>query len=276
MKISTLFASALMLAVPGMAGAETVAVTATPAQAVARGLASSGARRTVLAQTRVAPDTYRRLVKDDYGRVFYDIVRQGRVSAAPQRITVPMRAPQNASFFEDFESHAGQLDWLPEGWTEINTPENKATQEMCSHNINNTWAAQDTGDGYWTAITSDGVKECWIHFTYDWSYKNAEGETVKGEAAPQDEWLITPEFTVQQGHDLFFLCEVDRVANHGGQIQMRVRQSATDGIRAVETEVNDGPVQYFNLQGVAVPGADLVPGVYIRRQGTRVSKVTVR
>lgn len=209
MKISTLFASALMLTVPGMAGAETVAVTATPAQTVARGLSSSGVRRTVLAQTRVAPDTYRRLVKDEHGRVFYDIVRQGRVSAAPQRITVPMRAPQNASFFEDFESHAGQLDWLPEGWTEINTPENKTTQEMCSHNINNSWAAQDTGDGYWTAITSDGVKECWIHFTYSWSYVNGEGETIKGEAAPQDEWLITPEITVQDGHDLFFLGELD-------------------------------------------------------------------
>lgn len=88
-------------------------------------------------------------------------------------------------------------------------PENKPTMEMCRHNINNTWNAQDTGDGYWTAITSDGVKECWIHFTYSWSYNNDAGEKVEGSKAPQDEWLITPEITVGEADDLFFLAEVD-------------------------------------------------------------------
>ena len=111
-----------------------------------------------------------------------------RTSEYPQSF----KAPANATFYEGFEGHAGELDWLPEGWTEINTPENKPTS-MCSHNINNSWSGQDTGDGYWTAITTDGVKECWIHFTYNWSYKNSEGEKVEGAKAPQDEWLITPE-----------------------------------------------------------------------------------
>ena len=37
---------------------------------------------------------------------------------------------------------------------------------------------------------------------------------------------------------------------------------------------NDGPVEYFNLQGVRV--AEPVSGIYIRRQGTSVSKIVVR
>ena len=165
--------------------------------------------RTVLAEKKVADGVKKRVVRDAKGRVFCDIVRNGKVSTDPQIIKKPLRAPGNASFFEDFESHQDELDWLPEGWSEINTPENIPTPEMCQHYINNSWAAQDTGDGYWTDITSDGVKECWIHFTYNWSYKNSEGEEVAGSAAPQDEWLISPAFTVQQNHDLFFLAEMD-------------------------------------------------------------------
>lgn len=37
----------------------------------------------------------------------------------------------------------------------------------------------------------------------------------------------------------------------------------------------DAPVEYFNLQGMRVQGK-LVPGIYIRRQGSEVTKVLVR
>ena len=36
------------------------------------------------------------------------------------------------------------------------------------------------------------------------------------------------------------------------------------------------PAEYFNLQGLKVDGANLAPGVYIRRQGSKVSKILVR
>lgn len=168
--------------------------------------------RTVISEKQMAPGIKKRAVRDSRGRIFYDIVKNGKVSAAPQYINRPWKAVENASFFENFEGHTNELDWLPEGWTEINTPENTPTLEMCSHNINNSWNVQDTGDGYWTDITTDGVKECWIHFTYNWSYQNGNGEKIEGAAAPQDEWVITPQFTVGQNHDLFFLAEIDRGA----------------------------------------------------------------
>ncbi|WP_289740798.1 choice-of-anchor J domain-containing protein [Muribaculum intestinale] len=165
--------------------------------------------RTVLSEKEMAPGIVQRVVRDREGHIYKDMVKHGKVSAGRQNIRKVFKAPANATFYEGFEGHAGELDWLPEGWTEINTPENKPTLEMCSHNINNSWSGQDTGDGYWTAITTDGVKECWIHFTYNWSYKNSEGEKVEGAKAPQDEWLITPEITVGANDDLFFLAEAD-------------------------------------------------------------------
>lgn len=39
--------------------------------------------------------------------------------------------------------------------------------------------------------------------------------------------------------------------------------------------VADGPVEYYNLQGVRMHG-DLAPGLYIRRQGTETAKVVIR
>ena len=54
----------------------------------------------------------------------------------------------------------------------------------------------------------------------------------------------------------------------GLEIDMR-----SDAISAVEAE-NDAPVEYFNLQGVRVENP--VNGLFIRRQGTKVSKVVIR
>lgn len=39
---------------------------------------------------------------------------------------------------------------------------------------------------------------------------------------------------------------------------------------------SEGPVQFFNLQGVEVAAANLAPGIYIRRQGNTAAKVVVR
>lgn len=172
-------------------------------------VAAMSTDRQVIAQKQLAPGVTKRVVKDAQGRIFADMVRDGRVSAAPSHIRPVRKAPAGVSFYEGFESHAGELDWIPEGWTEINTDANIPTEEMCRHNINNSWSVQNTGDGYWTDITSDGVKECWIHFTYAWSYVDSNGEKVAGGPDLQDEWLVTPSIKVGQDESLFFLAEFD-------------------------------------------------------------------
>ena len=45
---------------------------------------------------------------------------------------------------------------------------------------------------------------------------------------------------------------------------------------AVDNTDNNAPVEYFNLNGVRVEGGNLVPGVYIRRQGSVATKVVVK
>lgn len=47
------------------------------------------------------------------------------------------------------------------------------------------------------------------------------------------------------------------------------------GISDVEVD-EDAPVEYFNLQGMPVGADNLTPGVYIRRQGSKVAKILVR
>ena len=50
---------------------------------------------------------------------------------------------------------------------------------------------------------------------------------------------------------------------------------ATSGVEGVAADSDaDAPIEYFNLQGVRVdnPGH----GIYIRRQGNKVSKTSVR
>lgn len=52
-----------------------------------------------------------------------------------------------------------------------------------------------------------------------------------------------------------------------------VEASAIDNIAADEAE---GPVEYFNLQGMRVAPENLVPGIYVRRQGSVTTKVHVK
>ncbi|WP_297070850.1 calycin-like domain-containing protein [uncultured Duncaniella sp.] len=51
--------------------------------------------------------------------------------------------------------------------------------------------------------------------------------------------------------------------------------SSTSAIGSIEADGN-GVAEYFNLQGIRVNGENMTPGVYVKRQGGKVSKVIVR
>ncbi len=51
---------------------------------------------------------------------------------------------------------------------------------------------------------------------------------------------------------------------------------ATTGIEDFETEEIEMPVEWYNLQGVRVDAENILPGIYIRRQGNNVTKVLVK
>lgn len=52
----------------------------------------------------------------------------------------------------------------------------------------------------------------------------------------------------------------------------------TSGIDNVvaDPDATEGPVEYWNLNGVKVNGDNLAPGIYIRRQGNKAEKVIIR
>lgn len=52
--------------------------------------------------------------------------------------------------------------------------------------------------------------------------------------------------------------------------------SATSGITNITVDNSNAPVEFYNLQGVRVNAENLTPGIYVRRQGSQVSKVLVK
>ena len=48
------------------------------------------------------------------------------------------------------------------------------------------------------------------------------------------------------------------------------------GIQAVEVEMENSPVEYYNLNGLKVNGDNMAPGIYVRRQGTKTTKILVK
>jgi hypothetical protein len=161
----------------------------------------------VLKQTTVAKGVTVNVVRDSKGRVFKftGFGKTGKVSA-PMRKGIRKTDFSDASFYESFEGWklSDGMNWIPDGWKEINTKENTPTDEMLDNNVNNTWYCYYTGDNTWTPKTPDGEKECYIHYTYN----GTAGET-EFKAAPQDEWLITPSITVKEGDVLYFDAAID-------------------------------------------------------------------
>lgn len=52
--------------------------------------------------------------------------------------------------------------------------------------------------------------------------------------------------------------------------------SPNSGIDGIEADSTDTPCEYFNLNGIRVDSTGLIPGIYIRRQGAKVQKITIR
>ncbi|MCM1504177.1 MAG: calycin-like domain-containing protein [Muribaculum sp.] len=52
-------------------------------------------------------------------------------------------------------------------------------------------------------------------------------------------------------------------------------QKDNSGIDAIVNDDN-APVEYFNLNGIRVNGENLAPGIYVKRQGNKVSKILIR
>lgn len=144
------------------------------------------------------------LVKDNKGNVYRQLRDRNRntlkiSNPAMARVTA---ATQGTTFLESFEGYTEDkgTDWIPEGWEEINAEGNVPMPEI---NINNTWyVSESTGSMGFLPITPYGRYECFVHFSYD-----IEDQGIK--AVDQDEWLITPSITPQEGDNLYFAAAIN-------------------------------------------------------------------
>ena len=54
-------------------------------------------------------------------------------------------------------------------------------------------------------------------------------------------------------------------------------EGRSTGVQAIVADNDpDAPVEFYNLQGVRMDSDNLAPGIYIRRQGNKATKVLVR
>ncbi|MDE6270394.1 MAG: hypothetical protein K2M12_06015 [Muribaculaceae bacterium] len=58
------------------------------------------------------------------------------------------------------------------------------------------------------------------------------------------------------------------------KVDLLITENITDGVNEVESDLSDAPVEYYNLQGVRV--AEPATGMFIKRQGNKVTKVYLR
>lgn len=96
---------------------------------------------------------------------------------------------------ENFESWDGTTsDWLPEGWTEINTN----TEQTALEEGRFTWHVATKRQGQTIPAPVEGSKFAIVYFAYA---TNGEG---KKEDLAQDEWLVSPVFTAGEEAKLTF------------------------------------------------------------------------
>lgn len=146
------------------------------------------------------------LVKGNDGHLYKVLNRSLRASdkiaQSKSRINAPavMKADENATLFEGFESYEGQISrgWVPEGWSQESktnpphvAPEGKGTCLV--------WEATK-GDGFTSAYSGTYVERVQV------SIADFTADPITF-AEQQDEWLITKAITPKTGDYLTFqLC----------------------------------------------------------------------
>lgn len=66
--------------------------------------------------------------------------------------------------------------------------------------------------------------------------------------------------------------------NDGTEIPILVKfngQKTSSAVETITTDVN-APAEYYNLNGIRVSESSLAPGLYIRRQGGKSTKIIVK
>lgn len=108
-------------------------------------------------------------------------------------VPAPMLETQDATLWESFEGwDNANPNWIPEGWSKI-----VSNNDLLEINGNSTWHV--VGKQLFSLVPLDGKCHAVINYATE---KDDEGNPTK--ALPQDEWLITPQFTPKAGERFLF------------------------------------------------------------------------
>lgn len=145
-------------------------------------------------------------VEDASGHIYRRHLIDGKSMGMHRSAPLRTEATSGKTFYESFEGYDEWmgLNWIPAGWSKINTPEHAPTELNLQHNINNSWYVYYSTDGWGFTATTDGEKEAFIHFGYD-----AEYDGYGSSSAAQDEWLVTPDVLLGEEETLSFMLEAE-------------------------------------------------------------------
>lgn len=145
----------------------------------------------VLKSQQIGENAAIQVVKDSRGIVSKRIVKG---SAAVRKANAALKSTEGISLQESFEGWDGSTkDWLPAGWSEINSSAELAALEGGAF----TWQTSTNSSGL-LLNAIDGNNYAIIYFA---SSTNEQGESVE---LAQDEWLLSPVFTPTAGETLSF------------------------------------------------------------------------
>ena len=168
----------------------------------------------VLSSEVVADGVQKQVMQDERGVVYKRYLKDGQplVSVNLARKLPQLKAEGSevpTALWEDFEGYTGEGydDWLPEGWTKKMAPGNEPVDSMVIDgvkrliNFNNTWRVTPTDTWGFLPMTSDGMMEAGVHFSYD--YTDDEWNVLIP-AVLQDEWMMTPMIEVAEYQGLYY------------------------------------------------------------------------
>lgn len=145
----------------------------------------------VLKSQQIGENAAIQVVKDSRGIVSKRIVKG---SAAVRKANAALKSTEGISLQESFEGWDGSAkDWLPAGWSEINSSAELAALEGGAF----TWQTSTNSSGL-LLNAIDGNNYAIIYFA---SSTNEQDEPVE---LAQDEWLLSPVFTPTAGETLSF------------------------------------------------------------------------
>ena len=147
------------------------------------------------------------------------------------------------------------------GWNDFNNFREMGVLDVSLSESNLSIEIGDT-DTLTPILTKDGDVKI---ESETWSTSNAEVATVENgvvTAVSEGEAIIT--YFVIDSYDL----------SHADVCVVKVVPSS--GISDINADIMNAPIEYYNLNGIRMNGDNLVPGIYIKRQGGNTEKILVK